>query len=51
MVPGGLCDGFKWLPRELWEHWEDLGVVPVRAEEAMSDLSLRFPMFWGDRTL
>ena len=45
MAPGGLRDGFKWLSRELREHLEDLGMVPGGAEEAMSDLSLRFPVF------
>ena len=36
---------------ELWEQWEDLGMVRGRAEEAMSDLSLRFSVFGGHRVL
>ena len=51
LAPGGSRGGFKGPSRELLERWEDLGKVPGGAEEAMSDLSLRFPMFGGHRTL
>ena len=51
LAPGGSRDGFKGPSRELREQWEDLGKVPGGAEEAMSDLSLRFPMFLGHQTL
>ena len=63
MSPGVLRDRFKWFSREVREQWEDPGVVQGRAEETMSDLSLRFPfgpsdalslrfsMFWGHLAL
>ena len=51
MVPGGFRDGFKWPSAELREQWEAFKIAPGGAEEAMNDLSLRFPMFWGHRTL
>ena len=40
MVPEGVWEG-------PWELWEDLGSVPGGAEEAMSNLSLCFPVFGG----
>ena len=46
-APGWLPGAFERAP----EQWEDLGKVPGGAEEAMSDLRLRFPMFGGHRTL
>ena len=50
-APGELRDGFQGPSRELREQWDDLGMVPGRGEEAMSDLSLRFLMFLAQRTL
>ena len=50
-APVGFRGGFRGPSRELWEQWDDLGKVPGGAEEAMSDLSLRFPVFGGHRTL
>ena len=51
MAPGGLRDGFKWPSRELRGAMGDPGMVLGRAKDAMSDLSIRFPMFLDHRTL
>ena len=51
MAPGGLRDGFKWPSRELRGAMGDPGMVLGRAKDAMSDFSLRFPMFLDHRTL
>ena len=50
-VPGGLRDGLGGTSRQLRDPSEDPGRVPGGAEEAMSDLSLRFPILGGFRTL
>ena len=53
--PGWLHEGSAMASRghreSSGEQWEDPGMVPGGAEEAMSDLSLRFLLFGDYRTL